>query len=181
MSFIASLPEEKGGVVEIFRPFPELATPLAELTQTAMRGEQSPFSDRECELIAAFTSGVNECTYCYGTHRATAEAFGVEPELFDALFSDVDTAPVDDAMKPILKFVRKLTESPTRMTQADADAIFAAGWDRRAFHYAILICGLFNLYNRMLEGYGIKSTPEARAAGGRRLFSTGYLAAMRGG
>jgi len=175
MSFVDYLPEDTASVVEILKPYPELATPLNTLTEAAMRGEHCPFSAQQCELIAAFTSAVNACTYCYGTHQATAAAFGVDPGLFEALLTDLDTAPVDDALRPVLKFVRKLTEMPSRMEQSDADAIFEAGWDRRAFHYAITICGLFNFYNRMLEGYGVKSTPETRAMRGRRLFERGYL------
>jgi hypothetical protein len=78
-------------------------------------------------------------------------------------------------LKPVLRFVRKLTLTPTRMVQADADAVFAAGWDERDFHYAIMICGLFNFYNRMLEGYGAKNAADYRLTAGRDLAQTGYL------
>jgi hypothetical protein len=61
------------------------------------------------------------------------------------------------------------------MVQADADAVFAAGWDECDFHYAIMICGLFNFYNRMLEGYGAKNTADFRLTAGRDLAQTGYL------
>ena len=37
----------------------------------------------------------------------------------------LDGAPVRDPMKPVLRYVRKLTEAPSRMTQADADAALA--------------------------------------------------------
>ena len=42
---------------------------------------------------------------------------------------DLDASAVDDKLKPVLRFVKKLTETPSRMMQADVDAIFDAGWD----------------------------------------------------
>ncbi|MBI2970193.1 MAG: carboxymuconolactone decarboxylase family protein [Gammaproteobacteria bacterium] len=175
MSFVARIPEEKGSVREILRPYPEIAKPIASLTQHVMRDADIPFTPRERELIGAFVSGINSCTYCVETHQATAEAMGVEAGLLNALMDDIDHAPVSVKLKPVLRYVRKLTLTPTRMTQADADAVFAAGWDERAFHYAVMICGMFNLYNRLLEGYGIKNTAEFRLTAGRELAQSGYM------
>ena len=130
------------------------------------------------ELIAAYTSGVNACQFCYGTHAATAEALGVDEGLLDELLRDPEGAPLEEKMRPILRFVRKLTMSPASMTQADADAIFAAGWDEDAYYHVVSICGLFNYYNRLMEGYGIKSQPEYRLSVGKRLAEQGYTTAM---
>jgi hypothetical protein len=38
---------------------------------------------------------------------------------------DVDAAPIDKRFRPIFKFVKKLTLTPYKMTQADADAVYA--------------------------------------------------------
>ena len=62
-------------------------------------------------------------------------------------------------MKPLLAYVGKLTRTPAMMIQADADRVYAAGWDERALFDAVSICGLFNLMNRIVEGSGIKSNP----------------------
>ena len=40
---------------------------------------------RQRELIAAYVSGLNACTYCHGTHLAVAAACGVAPEVIKAL------------------------------------------------------------------------------------------------
>ena len=56
---------------------------------------------------------------------------------------------------PCFSFVHKLTLSPSRMTAADAEAVFAAGWNDRALHDAAAICGLFNLMSRLVDGLGI--------------------------
>jgi uncharacterized peroxidase-related enzyme len=175
MSFIARIAEEQGSVREILRPYPEIAGPISALTQHVMRDADIPFTLQERELIGTYVSGVNACTYCCDTHRATAEALGAPSGLIDALLEDIDAAPVADRLKPVLRYVRKLTLTPARMTQADADAIFAAGWDERAFHYAVMICGMFNMYNRLLEGYGIRNTAEFRSHAGQELARIGYM------
>jgi len=175
MSFIERMRQDKAGVTEILRPYPEIAGPLSALTEHVMREVDCHFSITERELIATFVSGVNACTFCCGTHQAAAEAMGVSPGLLDALLTDIDSAPVEERLKPVLRLVRKLTLTPTRMVQADVDAVLAAGWDENDFHQAVMICGMFNMYNRILEGYGITNTAEYRLKAGRELAHAGYL------
>ena len=180
MSFIPRIPEDEGSGAAILGPYPDIAMPICMLTEHVMRTGDCPFTVAERELIAAFVSGVNACTYCAGTHQATAEALGSDPALFSALLDNIDTADVDDKLKPVLKYVKKLTLTPTRMTQADVDTIFSAGWDENAFHFMIMICGMFNMYNRLLEGYGIKNTYEFRQAAGQGLAESGYMHVAKG-
>lgn len=47
-------------------------------------------------------SGLNTCNYCHGVHTATAQAIGIDEQLAAALLDDVDAAPVDARMKPVL-------------------------------------------------------------------------------
>ncbi len=174
MAFLKSISAAEESVTVVMKRYPEQARLLTELTQIIMRTGKCGFSTRERELIAAFASGTNACTYCMDTHMATAEAFGVDKGLLEALLADVDAGPVDDRLKPVLRYVKKLTQTPSRMVQADVDAIFAAGWDEDSFHFAVMICSLFNLYNRLMDGYGIKNTAAFRASRGRMLAERGY-------
>src|SRR5271165_2448549 len=100
-----------------------------------MRGP-SPFTQGQRELIAAYVSGLNACTYCHTTHIAVAAACGVEPDLVTALVADIESAPTEARMKPILRYARKLTQSPARMTAADAAAVYDAGWNDALFDRA---------------------------------------------
>ena len=175
MSFISRIPEEKGSLGAILKPYPEIATPVSMMTEYVMRSEGVQFSRAEREVIATFVSDLNACTFAARTHQAAAEALGVSGTLFDALLDDIDASPVDDKLKPVLKYVRKLTLTPTRMTQLDVDAIFDAGWDEKSFHFSLMICGMFNFYNRLLEGYGIKNTQAFREKAGRGLAESGYM------
>lgn len=176
MSFLESVPESEEGVAAIMRRYPAQAIPLMELSELLLREGECEFSSKQRELIAAYASGINNCTYCYNTHKATAEAFGVDKQLLDAMVLDLETSAVDEKLKPVLRFVAKLTRSPSRMVQADVDAIFEAGWDEDCFHFAVMICGLFNMMNRLLDGYGVKSTAEFRLSRGKMLAESGYRA-----
>ncbi len=124
--------------------------------------------------MAAFVSGVNACQYCYGAHTAVAKLFGVPEKLITDLVDDEAKADVDDKMRPILAYLRKLTLTPTRMTQADADAVYAAGWDERALFDAIQVCCLYNFMNRFVEGLGLSVVPDQFGMEGKMIKEGGY-------
>jgi uncharacterized peroxidase-related enzyme len=142
----------------LFQRFPRAVLPLLDYHDRVLR-DWSPLTVAERELIAAYVSGLNACTYCHGAHVVAARAFGIAPDLFDGLMADLATSAVDDRIKPILAYVGKLTRSPAMMTDADAAAVYAAGWDEEALFDAISVCALFNLMNRIVEGSGITSNP----------------------
>jgi alkylhydroperoxidase family enzyme len=96
--------------------------------------------------------------------------------LIEALTADIDTAPIDKRFKPIFKFLKKLTLTSSKMTQADADAIFAEGWDERALHDVVMVCCCFSFMNRLADGHGLPSDPKLFAARAKRHAEEGYLA-----
>lgn len=173
MSYLRSLPAETT-LLQVFQAHPDPARHLLDLHEVLMRGESSPFTPGERELIAAYVSGVNSCRYCHGIHTITAEAFGVPEGLLAAAVADLDSAPVDEKIRPVLAYVGKLTRTPSLMTGDDAEAVFAAGWDERALHDAVLVCALFNFMNRMVEGLGIRADEAYATTSGLRLKEGGY-------
>lgn len=172
MSYLSSLPDD-AVLMDVFKLYPETARPLMDYHEVVMRGP-APFSVAERELIAAYVSGVNACDYCHGVHTVAAEVCGIEKGAVPAALDDLDAAPVDDKMRPVLRYVGKLTSAPSSVTRADADDVFAAGWDERALHYAVMVCALFNFMNRMVEGHGITAGPDYFALSGKRLKEMGY-------
>lgn len=75
---------------------------------------------------------------------------------------------------PLMAYVRKLTLSPSRLVAADAQAVFAAGWDEQALHDTIAVVCLFNFMNRFADGHGIKGDNAVFAARGKALMQGGY-------
>ncbi len=174
MPFFPSLPED-ATTKQVFTAHPDIYSHWVQVSEAILRGP-SPLAPAERELIGAYVSSLNSCQYCYGGHRAAAELFGVAPQTIDGLINDVTTAPIERKLRPIFAFVKKLTLTPTRMTQADADAVFAAGWDEAALHSAIAVCCLFNFMNRLVEAHGIKADPAGFAERGRKHVEMGYVA-----
>ena len=121
------------------------------------------YKRQELELLAAYVSGLNECEFCFGSHRTYAEAFGFDYGIFDALFEDVHAAPIDARMKPILAYAKKLTKEPHKVIKDDVDAILDAGWNDEAVHDTAVITGLFNLMNRIIFGLGVADHAEVFA------------------
>lgn len=172
MSYLNSLPDD-AVLMDVFRLYPETSRPLLDYHEVVMRGP-SPFTTGERELIAAYVSGLNACGYCHGVHSVTAEACGIAAGAAPAALADLDTAPVDDRMRPVLRYVGKLTRTPSEIGRADAEEVLAAGWDERALHYAVMVCALFNFMNRMVDGHGISAGADYFARSGRRLEEVGY-------
>ncbi len=171
MLYLQSLGE--GGLSEIFVSQPDKSLALLNYAELIMRGP-SPLSVKQRELIAAFTSGLNDCSHCYGTHTGTAEAFGVPEGMLADLVSDIEPVTLDEETKALLRYVKKLTLTPSRMTQADAEAVYAAGWDEQALHDAVSVCGIFSFFNRYTAGLGVNTPRDAARERGHMLAELGY-------
>ncbi|MDZ4307030.1 carboxymuconolactone decarboxylase family protein [Allopontixanthobacter sp.] len=142
----------------VFKLFPATVGPLLEYHDRVLR-DPSPLTVAERELIAAYVSGLNACTYCHGSHVLAATAFGIDENWFEGLINDLESCAVDAKLKPLLAYVRKLTLTPSMIVEADAAAVYAAGWEEQALFDAISVCGLFNLMNRIVDGTGTRIDP----------------------
>ena len=69
MSFLESVPESEESVAAIMRRYPAQAIPMMELSELLLREGECEFSSEQRELIGAYASGINNCTYCYNTHK----------------------------------------------------------------------------------------------------------------
>jgi len=148
-----SLPDEPK-LGDVFRRFSAFVRPLLEVHDIVLRGE-SELTVGERELIAAYVSSLNACMFCFNGHEAFARAHGIAPDLIAALLNDIETADIDDRLRPLLAYVEKLTRAPSRIVAADAEAVFAQGWSEEALFSAVQVCALFNFMNRIVEGTGV--------------------------
>lgn len=153
MAKFPSLPD-RPVLGDVFKRFPDGVGPLLEYHDVLLRGP-SPLSVGEREMLAAYVSALNACRYCHGAHRTIAEVHGVDAGVLERVVLDPATAGVDAKLLPLLAYVRKLTETPSRVVDADAAAVYAAGWDEQALYHAISVCALFNFMNRLVEGCGV--------------------------
>ena len=162
MPFLKSLPDN-AGPPNVFKHYPEIYGPFSEMSQAMMNGP-SPLGQAEREMILAYAAGVSGNSFVFTGHSEIAYAWGVKRGLLDKLVVDIDTAPVEPRMKPLLAFVRTLMLNPAGIQQADADAVFAAGWDEAALHSAITIAGRAAFMHRLVAGCGFAPLDPAVAA-----------------
>lgn len=155
MNRFPSLPAEPV-LADVFRRFPAGVLELLRYHDAILRGP-SPLTIGERELVAAYVSGLNACSYCHGAHAIIAEIHGVDPEVLQRLVDDPEGSGVEPRLLPLLAYVRKLSLSPSRMSDSDAAAVFAAGWDEEALFHAVSVCALFNFMNRIVEGCGVRT------------------------
>ena len=172
MSFLTALPDD-AVVLDILKLNKPAGIALTNFFTATMRSP-SPLTVAEREMIAAYVSGLNSCQYCYGVHSITAEAFGLEGGVLAKMVDDIDSAPVADKLKPILRLARKLTFEPAKAVQSDVDAVLAAGWDEQTVHDAINVVCVFNFMNRLLDGHGVKGSPTIHQSRGTGLHQGGY-------
>ncbi|MGD9882595.1 MAG: carboxymuconolactone decarboxylase family protein [Reyranella sp.] len=162
MPFLKSLPAD-AGPANVFSRYPDIYGAWAKMSQALMNGP-SPLSQGERELMLAYAAGVAGCRFVCVAHSAVAYAWGVAPGTVERLLEDPGTAPVEARLKLLLAFVRKLMLTPSAMTQADADAVFAAGWNEQALQDAIAITARAAFMQRLVEGHGFTPMSGERAA-----------------
>jgi uncharacterized peroxidase-related enzyme len=164
MPFFTSLPDD-AGPAHVFTAYPAIYSAWAKMSEGLMNGP-SPLSPGERELILAYAAGVAGCRFVCVAHSAVAYARGIEQGLVERLLEDPETAPVGARLKPLLAFVAKLALTPGAMTQADADAVFDAGWNEQALHDAIAVTARAAFMQRLVEGHGF--TPMSREVAAER-------------
>lgn len=69
-------------------------------------------------------------------------------------------APLDDAERALCAWADKLTLRPAEMSEADVDALRAAGWQDHEIHDACQVVAYFNYVNRLADGLGVAPEPD---------------------
>jgi uncharacterized peroxidase-related enzyme len=126
------------------------------------------------ELIAAYTSYVNECAFCTQAHAAAASELLGETLVWSAL-RDLEHAPLEEKEKTLLRFVGKVTTNLPSVNGDDIGVLRAGGWDDEAIYFAITTCALFNFYNRWITASGVpEMSAESHRLQGKALATRGY-------
>lgn len=140
--------------LERFRPYLEFAN-------SVMRGP-SELSEQERELMVAYVAALNACDFCFEAHKATAEAFGADPNVIEALVAE-DYSGLEEKLRPVFALVCKLTKEPAKVVKSDIDTITAAGWSEKTAQDAICVTAFMNCSNRIVSGHGVEGSPAAFA------------------
>ena len=153
MSYLSSSPD-LNSLVSILTKYPRRGVLLFKLLEDIGRSF-SPFNKGDSELIITYVSALIHCNYCYNGHQAKSVVLGINDVIIEQLQTDIDSADVDEKLKPVLRFVKKLTLTPKEITAEDAQYIFDAGWDEQAFLESVYLCAIGNCMNRVIMGIGV--------------------------
>ena len=91
MSFMPTMPAD-ALVKDVYSINPQTFRHWLHVEEAIMRGP-SAFTAGERELMAAYVSQLNSCTYCASSHSEAAVILGVDPLSLNALMVDIDSAP----------------------------------------------------------------------------------------
>jgi uncharacterized peroxidase-related enzyme len=138
---------------------PDAARNLVGFSQVVMH-DPAPLSPGLRELIAANTSSLNQCEFCMKAHAAVAAHIYEDDALVLSVLRDLETSPLDEKEKSLLRFVRKVTFASAAITPADTEHLRTIGWEDAAIFYAITACALFNFYNRWVSASGVRPVSD---------------------
>lgn len=151
MAYI-NVPEGVAGIRSLVMFRPETGKPLYELAQVLLRGE-SPLSEAERELIAAYVSKRNDTMFCMKSHAAASrELYGNDKNIVDEVLKDIDHAHISDKMKTLLNIAGKVQILGKEVMPEDINAARKEGATDREIHDTVLIAAAFSMYNRYVDG-----------------------------
>jgi uncharacterized peroxidase-related enzyme len=154
---------------------PEMTIHLGRFTHAVMY-EPGPIPPSLRELIATYTSSLNECPFCMRSHAAVTAQLLNDAGLVQQVIENLETASIPDNEKALLRFVRKVTLESCKITRDDMQPLYAHGWDDAAIYYAITVSALFNFYNRWINSTGVHPvSSENHALHAAKIAARGYV------
>ncbi len=82
---------------------------------------------------------------------------GQDPETIAALRNrHLDAAPLPENERELLRFVKLVTEGAYRTTDADVERLRNVGWTDPQIAEMVYITGLFALFNRVADAFGLE-------------------------
>jgi uncharacterized peroxidase-related enzyme len=169
------------GIQGLLQYRPETAQPLMALAEVLLRGPH-PLTPGERELIAAYVSDLNQCTYCCAAHSASAAAQLPEGmPLVEQVRADPDRAPISAKLRALLHIAAAVRVDGRTVTDDLVAAARAEGAGDLEIHDTVLIAAAFSMYNRYVDGLGTLAPdfPAAYLPGAQRIATSGYLARQR--
>jgi uncharacterized peroxidase-related enzyme len=142
-------------ILHLFRFKTRSTNHLVRFTEEVMRGP-SPLSPGLRELIGAYFSKKNQCSFCSDAHAASAAGY-LEEGLVEEVLRDLETSRLDAAHKALFRYIGKLAEQPSRVIDSDIRKLKEAGWSEEAIYDALTVASVFKFYNTWNNGSGVRN------------------------
>ena len=142
------------GITGLLAYRPETARPLEAFVDALLVAPNS-LSRGERELIAAYVSGLNDCTFCRNAHSAFAAAqLDAGMRLVEQVRADPDSAPLSPKMRALLRIAAAVQQGGRAVTLELINAARADGATDVEVHDTVLIAAAFCMINRYVDGLG---------------------------
>ena len=111
------------------------------------------------ECLGVWVSSLNECNYCVEHHFSGMKRL-VGDDAKSALLRSaiearhIDAAPLTEAQKQAMRYVRTLTRDPNALRELDIEELRAVGWDDGEILEINQVSAYFGYANRTVLGLG---------------------------
>lgn len=117
------------------------------------------------ELVTIVVSQANSCRFCTQAHTLLLQSVGGTSEAVEAAASgDIDSLPVGEKEKGLLRLARKVTEGAYRVTDDDFAELKASGATDGEILELVFVASLFNAINRLADTFGLYEVMQLREA-----------------
>lgn len=117
------------------------------------------------ESIGIYVSLINNCHYCVVHHYEGLRRLMVSPDLAEQRLTVMMAGRLEDAFDAgecaALRYAGKLTRDPAEVSEADIEALRAAGYDDGAIVEINQVAAYFAYANRTVLGLGVSEKGEA--------------------
>jgi uncharacterized peroxidase-related enzyme len=119
----------------------------------------------EREMLATAVSAANDCFFCMDSHAAHAAAI-LDKSGATALLPLLDEIKVGSfgklspKMRALIQIARIVGRAPRELTAEEVARATTAGATDADVQLAILIAAAFSMYNRMVDGFRARTSPD---------------------
>ncbi|MBH88333.1 MAG: alkylhydroperoxidase [Pelagibacterales bacterium] len=117
-------------------------------------------SKLEREMIAVVVSSCNKCFYCLIAHGAAVRQLSNNQILGDELMINYRSANLSKKNRLMLDFAYKLTETPSKIDNADRNILREANFKEEEILEIIEVASFFNMSNRIAAGTDMRPNKE---------------------
>lgn len=166
------------GIVSLFMFDKGVAKHLSAMGQELMR-RPSGLSVGERELIAAFVSKMNECEFCYRSHKSCAFETLERPDWVGEFLERENSETLPMKMRALMVYALHVSFLNRSELPKAVEACKKFGATDQEIHDVAAITAFFNMCNRYVDGLGTTFEPGQEVEGGKSLAKYGYLMTIR--
>ena len=126
------------------------------------------------EMIFAYVSGLNGCSYCKNIHAEISKIKLKDIET-ESYRENIDESGIEDKYKPILKFAHKVNEDNNSINDEDINEIKKYQFEDKVISEVISICAAAQFMNIVVKSHKIQPLNDTmNIASAKMMISKGY-------